>query len=62
MNLIKGQMVKVYQDPITCKKLEGVAIVLKTESLIIDNTQIAQVRFQGAGEHPVDRTINLDNC
>ena len=62
--LIKNTIVKVYEDPITCKKLEGEAKLLDyistNHEATSNETQYWTVRFIKDGQK-VDRFINVNS-
>lgn len=42
----KGDIVRIYEDPVTCQKIEGAAKLLKLENDNIPEQQFWKVRFQ----------------
>lgn len=62
--LTRGQTVKVYQDPITCKELEGEATLKEPVDIGTgdDNYEWWLVEFPGDYGYACQRKINLSNC
>lgn len=66
-NLIAGQLVKVYQDPITCIKPEGTATLVKYEGPNNksegDNDPFYYWSVHFLGDDSICyRLININNC
>jgi len=60
--LTKGQIVSVYQDPVTCTKLEGPAKLKKRLDTYADpGYEWWMVEFDGEGT-TYQRKINLNKC
>ncbi len=57
MELKKGDIVKIYQDPVTCKRLEGDAKLLKKHFTV----NFWKVKFISDG-FICDRFVNPENC
>ncbi len=56
-----GSMVRIFEDPITCKKLEGVAEIIKVVGMGSDDFLVeCIVRFLGEGDFL--RQVNIYNA
>ncbi len=56
----KYDLVTVYEDPITCKKIEGTVILLTKHDHHLEGCERWVVRFKGE-LHTYVREINIEN-
>ena len=59
--LVRGMYVNVYEDPITCEKLEGRAKLIRPSELAVTYTPRWIVQFAGETAE-YERAINPEKC